>query len=223
MDTKAAAAGRRRVLAMLLLAAVAPPTRAQIIRPAVITRPKAWTSAAIGWLQQQTICDGDSDACWNFGAAPQYRVSFEMPAGDATALGFSYSTSRLPLVYAGTAAANSCSLCDADATVEQVFGVAHLGAGGGMGLQQVIDLSLGVTTFSNFRSIVGARLGTGKPVTDFTFAIAYGFGFGLSSRLQLFLQQEYAVMIHKRRAGSPNNSAQQSTFRLGGRLGLGNR
>ena len=76
---------------------------------------------------------------------------------------------------------------------------------------------------SNFRTTTGTQLGTGKAVTDFSFAVSYGFGYNLQSRLQLFLVQEYGVMIHKRQTGNPNNSAQQQTIRVGARLGLGDR
>jgi hypothetical protein len=196
---------------------------AQIIRPTVVSRPAGWTSLAVGWAQQQTICDPATNACWNFAGAAQYRGSLELPLGDAGAWGVAVTSSRVPLVWAGTASANSCFQCDADVNITQYLGIIRMSAGSASGFQQIVELGAGATQFTNFRTAGGSQLGTGKAVTDFSFAAAYGFGYNLQSRLQLFLVQEYGLMIHKRQTGSPNNSAQQQTFRVGARLGLGDR
>ena len=214
---------RSMLIVVGLLSAAGHVAAGQIIRPTVYTRPVAWTSAGIGWMQQQNICDPVSDACWNFGDAPQYRGSLELPMGQAGSWGLAMTSSRVPMVWATqNPGANSCALCDANVNITQYMAMIHLGQNAG-GFQQVVELGAGVTQFTNFRDTGGARLGNGKAVTDFSFAVSYGFGYTLQSRVQLYLAQEYAMMIHKRSSGSPNNSAQQSTIRIGLRLALGER
>ena len=175
-------------------------------------------------MQQQGLNDPETGAAWDFGSGPQWRASLEVPMGyGATTVGVVGTIAKMPLIYSGSALTpNSCAQCDADAMVSQIFGALRMG--GNTGFHQVIDLAAGTTMFSNFRQTNGGtKLGTGKMTQNFTFAIAYGFGYGLSPRTQIFFTQEYALQILKRQAGSANNTAQQTTLRFGGRYGLGGR
>jgi hypothetical protein len=210
---------KRTVLAVAMLGGLAASLDAQIIRPASVSRHAAFASLSAGWLQTQAICDPASNACWTFGGAPQYRASLEFPISAATTLGISYANARLPLRWADTPPNTAnCTVCDANADMNQILGVLHLGSGGAF--QQVIDISAGATQFANFKTTNGTPLGTGKPVTDFSFAIAFGLGIRMSPNLILTMQQEYGLVVHKRVAGSANSSAQQQVLRLGLRLGL---
>lgn len=214
----------RRWLAVLaLLCGSADIVHAQIIQPVRRVNPLAWTSLSIGWLQQQGLCDPNTGACWDFGSGPQWRATLEVPVGTGASFGVAGTTARLPLTYSGSGlSSNSCLRCDADANVSQIFATLHLG--GGTGFHQVIDVSAGATLFSNFRaSSDGSRLGDGKTTQDFSFAIGYGFGYGLSPRTQIMIVQDYTLIIHKRQTGSSNNTAQQSNLRIGVRVGLGDR
>ena len=209
---------RRALFILTLLFTGAGFAQAQIIRPQIRSlRPTAWTSLAIGWAQQQGFNDPETGAAWDFGSGPQWRASLEVPMGfGATTVGVVGTIMKMPLIYTD----GTCSRCDADATVSQIFGTLRMG--GGTGFHQVIDLDAGTTLFSNFRqSNSGTKLGTGKLTQNFTFAIAYGFGYGLSPRTQIFFTQEYALQILKRVPGSANNTARQTTLRFGGRYGLG--
>jgi hypothetical protein len=194
--------------------------QAQIIQgPGIRTRgPLAWTSLGIGWMQLGGLVDGESNATWDFGSAPQWRASLEFPLGRGASIGGMATTARVPLIYSGGLGANSCVSCDADANVSQFMATLHIG--GGSGFHQVIDVSAGTTVFSNFRSTGGTKLG-GKAVTDWTFGIGYGFGYSLSDRMSIMIVQDYGLIIHKRQSGSTNNTAQQSTLRIGARYGLG--
>ena len=111
--------------------------------------------------------------------------------------------------------------CDADANVSQIFGNLHIG--GGSGLHQVIDVNAGMTLFSNFRRTSGQKLDPAKTVSAFTFDIGYGFGYSLTPRFQIMLLQDWGLVIHKRMPGQTNNTANQSTTRIGARYGLGSR
>lgn len=217
--------GRSQVMAAALLVTLvagASVSEAQIIRPQRIARPAALTSVGAGWLRMpKAIHDGPSNSWWNFGDAPQYRGSVEVPVSDALALGFAMTQARMPLTYAGapTGCANGC---DANMTLQQYMGILHLGAGSS-GFQEQLDLGAGITRFTNLETTSGVPLGTGKAVQDYTFSLAYGIGYGMSSRLSLFIMQEYALVMHQRVAGTPSNTAQQQTTRIGLRLALGDR
>jgi len=212
---------RRALFVFTLLFVCTDVVRAQIIRPQIRSQPMAWTSLAIGWTTQQGFNDPETGAAWDFGSGPQWRASLEMPMGyGATTVGVVGTIVKMPLIYSGSGIGASCTQCDADATISQVLGTLRMG--GTTGFHQVIDLAAGTTMFSNFRQTNGgAKLGTGKMSQNFTFTIAYGFGYGLSQRTQIFFTQEYALQILKRQAGSSNNTAQQRTLRFGGRYGLG--
>lgn len=214
---------RRLLVVFALLCMVADVARAQIIQSVRRFNPLAWTSLSIGWLQQQGLCDPDSGACWDFGSAPQWRASLELPKGQGASFGVAATMSRLPLIYSsGLATGNSCLRCDADANVTQIMGQLHLG--GSTGFHQVIDIGAGMTMFSNFRERTGGtRLGDGKTKQDFSFSIGYGFGYALSPRAQIMLVQDYGLIIHKRQPGESNNTAQQSNLRVGVRFGLGDK
>jgi hypothetical protein len=183
--------------------------------------PIAFTSLSVGWFNHSSLCDPDSNSCWEFGGAPQFRVSFEAPMGRGASIGIAGSTARVPMLYSG-GVLSSCSRCDADANVSQVMGLIHIG-GSGRGFQQVIDLSAGMTLFSSFRTTDGVRLEPSKTTSSFNFAVGYGFGYGITDRLQLILVQDYGLLIHKRMPGESSNTAQQSATRIGARYGLGSK
>lgn len=214
---------RRILLTLGLLVCAADAARAQIIQGPIRSRePVAWVSLGIGWLDQQGLRDPDSGAIWDFGSAPQWRATLEAPLGRGASIGVAGTTARVPLIYAGSLTGpNSCARCDADANVSQIMGQLHIG--GGAGFHQVIEISAGMTLFSNFRASDGTRLGDGKTVSDFSFGIGYGFGYSFSDRTRIALLQEYGLVLHKRQPGQSNNTAQQRTTRLGLRFGLGER
>jgi hypothetical protein len=211
----------KRTLAIAaMVAGMASVAGAQIIRPVSVVRHTAFTSLSVGWLQMdQPICDPNDNACWSFGDGPQYRASFELPMGPAATIGVSYSNAQLPLRWADTPPNTAnCTVCDANAEMNQIMGVVHLGSSGTF--QQVIDLSVGATQFGNFKTTSGTPLGTGKRATDFSFSVAYGFGYSINRSLLLTFQQEFGLVVHQRVSGSAHNSAQQQVLRLGLRLGM---
>ena len=182
--------------------------------------PIAWTSLSVGWLQHGGLCDPDSNSCWGFGGAPQFRASLDMPMGRGATIGIAGTTARVPLRYDG-GLLSGCNGCDADANVSQIFGNLHIA--GGSGLHQVIDVNAGLTLFSNFRRTSGERLDPSGMVTAFTFDIGYGFGYSLTQRFQIMLLQDWGLVIHKRMSGQTNNTANQTTTRIGARYGLGSK
>lgn len=213
----------RNVLgAMAVLVVRAVTMDAQIIdsRRAGPPEPIAWTSLSVGWLQHGGLCDSDSNSCWGFGGGPQFRASLDLPMGRGATIGISGTTARVPLRYDG-GLLSTCNGCDADANVSQIFANLHIG--GGSGLHQVIDVNAGMTLFSNFRRTTGEKLDPAGTVSAFTFDIGYGFGYSLTPRFQIMLLQDWGLVIHKRMSGQTNNTANQTTTRIGARYGLGSR
>ena len=212
----------RRVLTIALMLAAAQAVGAQIIDAGGSGRrfgqPNSWVSLGIGWLNQAGLCEPDSNSCWDFGSAPQWRASLEYPMGRGATIGVAATTARVPMVY--QAQLVCASGCDADANVSQYLAQLHLG--GGTGIQQAIDISAGMTSFTNFRSTdTATRLEPAKAVSNFSFAIAYGLALPVRQNFHVTLTQEYGQIIGKRMSGRSNNNAQQNVTRLGVRVGLG--
>lgn len=210
---------RITLVAASLLPALAWSAEAQIIQPSIRTQPVAWTSLAVGWFQQGEVCG--ADACWDFGGAPQFRVTLERPLGSRATLGVAATAARAPLIYRGGLLGGSCSSCDADANVTQFLGQFHMG-GSGSGFHQVVDVSAGATMYSNFRGTDGTRLGPGGASFDVTFGVGYGFGVALSPRTHVTLVQGWGLTLHERQPGRSENTSVQQTTRIGARFGLGN-
>ena len=215
---------RTTLAALALVFTAAAEMHAQIIQPVYRSRPVAWTSLSVGWFQAGDSCGAAESECWDFGGAPQFRGTLEMPVGNAASFGIAGTMARVPLVYsrADLVLPGACSQCDADANVSQLLANFRMGGGAGAGFHQVIDLSAGTTVYSNFRSTDGARLSTGY-VSDLSFGLGYGFGYSLSQRTQVVLVQEWMLVLHERRAGSSENTSTQSNIRVGGRIALGER
>jgi opacity protein-like surface antigen len=212
----------RRLLTFALILVAAQSAGAQIIDAGGAGRrfgqPNSWVSLGIGWLNQGGLCDPDTDSCWNFGSALQWRASLEYPIGRGTTIGVAATTARVPMVY--QAQLVCFNGCDADANVSQYLAQLHLG--GGTGIQQAIDISAGMTSFTNFRSAdTGTRLEPMKAVSNFSFGVAYGLALPIRQNFLLTLTQEYGQIIGKRMPGQSSNSAQQNVTRLGVRMGLG--
>lgn len=212
----------RRLLFVGILVGITQSASAQIIDAGGSGRrfgqPNTWVSLGIGWLQQGGLCDPDSNSCWNFGNAVQWRGTLEYPIGRGATIGVAATTARVPMIY--SAQLVCVSGCDADANVSQYLGQLHLG--GGTGIQQAIDLTAGMTVFTNFRaSDTGMRLDPVKAVSNFSFLVGYGLALPVSRNFHVTLSQEYGQIIGKRVSGQSSNSAQQNITRIGARVGLG--
>jgi hypothetical protein len=210
---------RSLVFVLGLSLAGAEPARAQIIQGGGGSRePIAWTSLSIGWFDQQGLCDTESNSCWDFGGAAQFRGTFEFPLGRGATIGVAATRARLPLIYDG-GPLSVCSNCDADANITQYF--ANLRIGGGSGFHQVIDLNAGMTVFSDFRSEGGVRLDPEKAVSHVTFMIGYGFAYTFRPRAEIMLVQDLGLVIGDRQSGTADRASRQSNLRVGVRVGLG--
>ena len=210
---------RRLTLALLLLAAAPAAAAAQVPFPRRASEPPAWTSLSVGLFQVQNIYDPESNSGWDFGNIVQFRGTLERTFARGTSFGVAATLARAPLSYTGP----ECALCDADLTLWQALALFRLGGGAGFGLHQVIELTAGVTGFSNFSRRDGGAIGPGT-VVDPTFKIGYGLGYSLSPNAQFTLLQEVGLMIHRRGerpAGDESNVPRTYATRIGLRFGLG--
>ncbi|HKO15753.1 MAG TPA: hypothetical protein VJU87_05915 [Gemmatimonadaceae bacterium] len=224
MPRLAAAAGCLALVASI----AAPGAGAQIIRPpARPPEPSAWVAFSVGLLQPLTVDDGSTQSTWRFGNSVQYRVALEKPIQNQSSIGLTATLARAPLSYepfAGGGLPACPGTCDADANITQLFGTFHAG-GSAIGLHQVIELSLGATLYSDFRTRSGDRLPPASSDADLSLQIGYGFGYTLSPLLQIELVQDLGLGVHQRTglSGGSNAVARLYTTRIGLRYGLGQR
>ena len=209
---------RRQFLALLPLV-LAADAGAQIIRPGMRFRePAAWASFGAALQNTFDVRDGTTNSVWQFGDATQYAASLEKSISSGVSFGVRGTHARVPLFYSGTTAT------EADANISQVMGVLHVASG--REFHSVLELSVGATIFSNFRSrTTDQRLEPTSPDSDFTFAYGYGFGYNFSPTFAIDIVWDVSTALHQKTglsAGAGSSNRLQST-RLVARFGLGAR
>jgi hypothetical protein len=210
----------RRLLFALVPLVLAADAGAQIIRPGSRFQEPA-TFISLGAALQNTFSmrDGTTGSVWEFGDATQYAASFEKSLSGGATFGLRGTHARVPLRYS-----SSTVVTDADANVSQLFGVVHVASG--REFHSVLELSLGATMFSNFRSrSTDLRLEPTSPDTDFTFAFAYGFGYNFSPALAIDIVQDISTAMHQKTglSAGEGSSIRINSTRLVARFGLGGR
>jgi hypothetical protein len=209
------------LLTLLALLASSPAMDAQIIRrPPQTLEPPYWVGVSIGLAQASSVHDGTTDSQWQFGTAAQYRATLEKRLQAGLSIGVSAGFATVPLTYSGISA-GCAGGCDAKADIMQLHALFH--AGSGMGLHQVVELGLGATGYSNFRTEVGGtKLAPTAADYDLSFAFGYGFGYGLSPKSAIEVVQEFGTAIHQRTglAGGESSLPRLYTTRIGVRFGF---
>lgn len=212
----------RRLSLALLVVALALPFHdggAQIIRSGrfSVRDPQLWISGGVALQQGWSLTDGTTGARWSFSDAPMYGGSFERTINGGTSVGVRAATGRVPLDYAPIAGTST----EADATVTQAFAGIHVASG--RGFHSVLELGLGATIYSGFKSRAGAKLEPAKPDADFTFVFGYGFGYSFSRAFQIDVVQDLATALHQKEGlpAGAGRSTRISNTRLVARYGLG--
>jgi hypothetical protein len=205
-------------LGMILLAMSTQPTRAQVLDRPSSTEPRAWISGALGLFDLGTVDDGVTATSWRFANAAQFRASIEYSLGRGNSIGVLAAYARVPLRYAPFAGAAE----DAMSTVSALALTFH--GGGGVGLHQVIEASVGALRYSDFVSEEdGQALAPPGTDLDVTFMIGGGFGYSIGTRTQIVLVQDFGIALHQR-TDLPNDASTSTyyrTTRLGLRHGVG--
>jgi hypothetical protein len=131
-----------------------------------------------------------------------------------------YSSTGVPI---GPTSGIQCASCDAHLDMMTLVATFHSGAG--VGFHQVLELNGGVVAYRNLkRDSDGAKLAPSGGNIDPLFALAYGFGYGLSDRTNLDLIWDYfAFAIHERKglSNGTSNTNRMPGLRLSLRMGFG--
>ncbi|HEX2780042.1 MAG TPA: hypothetical protein VHM30_11110 [Gemmatimonadaceae bacterium] len=224
---------RLRLPALLIigLACGSAPAAAQVIsvpKGGLTRDPALFVSGGIGLLAVQGVFDGTTQTGWDFSQALEYHAALEFGMARGSAIGVSLGYARVPLSYqrlVNTPGGGQGVLAtDAHVSAWTLGGEFTLGPGS-PGFHQVIVVNAGVIAFQNFHGDGGVGELPPKRDIDPRIGIGYGFGYGLKSRGEVYLVQEYGVALHQSEglSGSDRRQYQQQTTRLGFRIGLGSR
>jgi hypothetical protein len=99
-------------------------------------------------------------------------------------------------------------------------------AGGGPGLHQVLEASIGAMQYRNLtRDSDGTPLEPVGGNIDPYFTFGYGFGYTLSPVTQVSVVQDFGLALHERTGltSEQSNTLRLRTIRLNFRYGFGNR
>ncbi len=227
---------RRFFLALLVLMFAAESVNAQIRRPTRVyttNDPDWWVSAGVGGFRGNGVNDGVTGSTWDFGNATniQYRASLEKAMDNGASFGIAGSYARVPFTYSADLAkplpasetGTRCLSCNAHLDMTTLVLGFH--SGSGMGFHQVIELNGGVAMYRNLTEDAGgAKLAPSKGNIDPLFSLAYGFGYGFSTRMSLdFIFADYTFAIHERTglANGTSNTNSMPSLRVALRMGFG--
>jgi hypothetical protein len=209
-----------RLVALTLgVAGITADAAAQILQLPGKRRDVVWATVWAGYYDPGSFADGRTNTDWVFSDGLGWRATLEYGLGGGSAIGVVGTFARLPLEVRSRTDLQSR---DADGDILSLQALFH--AGGGAGLHQVIEVSAGLIEFRNFRSRdSGENIGPPDGDRDLTFALGYGFGYGLSTRAQIALVQDFGYTFHQREglpASSSRTTMNRST-RIGLRVGFG--
>lgn len=198
-------------------------SNAQIRRRAPVTNePTMWGSLSLGLYGANGISDGQTASTWDFGNGTdwQYRASLEKALQNQFSIGGVATHVKVPFVYSGS----NCDRCGAHLDLTSIGASFH--AGGGPGLNQILEASAGAAMYRNLRrDSDGQQLPpTGGNIDPF-FTFGYGFGYTFNPTMQVSIVQDYGLVLHERTglANDQSNTLTQRTTRLNFRMGFGNR
>ena len=213
----------KKYVLMALILVGASQANAQIRRRAPVTNePTMWGSLSLGLYGANEISDGQTASTWDFGNGTdwQYRASLEKALQNQFSVGGVGTYVKVPFVYSGS----SCGRCGAHLDLTSIGATFH--AGGGPGLNQILEASAGAAMYRNLRrDSDGQQLApTGGNVDPF-FTFGYGFGYTFNPTMQVSIVQDYGLVLHERTglANDQSNTLTQRTTRLNFRMGFGNR
>ena len=209
------------LMALVLIASTE--ANAQIRRRTAVTNePTMWGSLSLGLYGANGISDGQTASTWDFGNGTnwQYRASLEMALQNQFSIGGVATYVKVPIIYSGP----GCNQCGAHLDLTSIGASFH--AGGGPGLNQILEASTGAAMYRNIRrDSDGQQLApTGGNIDPF-FTFGYGFGYTFNTTTQVSIVQDYGLVLHERTglANNQSNTLTQRSTRLNFRIGFGNR
>lgn len=219
----------KRLFVFVLLAGIASTAGAQVRRRIPIpAEPETWVTGSIGLFNGNTVADGVTNSEWNLGQAtnPQVRLAVERSIqGQAhMSYGLAGTYTNAPFTYVGDNGAASCFQCAAH--LDLVSLGLSFRAGGGPGLHQVLEASVGALQYRNLtRDSDKTPLAPVGGNIDPYFTFGYGFGYTLSPVTQVSVVQDFGLALHERTGltSDQSNTLRLRTIRLNFRYGFGNR
>jgi hypothetical protein len=219
----------KRLLVFVLLAGIASTAGAQVRRRLPIpAEPETWVTGSIGLFNGNAVADGVTNSEWDLGQAtnPQARLAVERSIrGQAhMSIGVAGTYTHAPFTYIGNNAASSCFQCAAHLDLVSLGLSFH--AGGGPGLHQVVEASVGALQYRNLtRDSDKTPLAPVGGNIDPYFTFGYGLGYTLSPVSQVSVVQDFGLALHERNGltSDQSNTLRLRTIRLNFRYGFGNR
>jgi hypothetical protein len=198
---------------VLALAAIALPLQAQIIEvpmPKETQRPVTVT-AAFGFLGSSARNDGQSGTTWYLAETFQYKamVDVGLRAGSLGVTG-SLAVQRMGRT-GGTALPGS----DGEIDLRQIM--ATFRTRDQFTAHQVIEVSLGLAQWANYRGNEVLTDAEKEPRNAFALVVGYGIGFPLGNRATFVLVQEISTLWGPSEGLGPGQSRQVQNYvtRLG--------
>jgi hypothetical protein len=219
----------KRFMVVVLLAGFASTSGAQVRRRAPIPAdPETWVTGSIGLFNGNTVADGVTNSEWDLGQAtnPQFRLAVERSiAGQMhMSYGLAGTYTHAPFTYVGSGGAAGCLQCAAHLDLVSLGVLFH--AGGGPGLHQVLEASVGAMQYRNLtRDSNNTPLAPVGGNIDPYFTFGYGFGYTLSPVTDVSVVQDFGLALHERTGltSDQSNTLRLRTIRLNFRYGFGNR
>jgi hypothetical protein len=140
------------------------------------------------------------------------------------AVGIAGTYMHAPFTYYGPGGTASCTVCAAHLDIMSLGLSFH--AGGGVGLHQVLEASVGALQYRNLRrdSDNSALAPVGGNVDPY-FTFGYGFGYTVNPTTQVSVVQDFGLALHERTGltSDQSNTLRLRTIRLNVRYGFGDR
>ena len=226
---------RRFLFAFLMVVLVAGSLGAQRRQRTYATNdPGFWLTAGIGGFTANGVNDGVTASTWDFGSATnfQYRASLERGMANGSSFGIAGTFARVPFAYSADltsplpadASGSRCLSCNAHLDMTTLVATFHSGAGAGF--HQLVELDGGIVAYRNLKQDSdGAKLAPGGGNIDPLFSFGYGFGYGLSDRMNIDFTSNYTIGLHERKglSNGASNTNSMPSLRLSLRTGFGHR
>ena len=215
------------LLVALIVVAPTSPALAQAVTPARgLPEPRVWLTASAGHMSFPQLNFLNSASRENVDAGTVLRGTVEIDAGKIGGLGVAYSQATVGVTYVGGSPqqGSACTQgCAATLDVASLMATLHIG--GGLGLDQVFQASLGVTKFGGLEAAVDIT-GLQDEGTDFTAMIGYGAAYGFTRALSAMVVADIGLVFHDGPGGAAPDARYYSHYlglRAGLRYGLWNR
>jgi opacity protein-like surface antigen len=95
----------------------------------------------------------------------------------------------------------------------------HAG-GAGLGFHGLYNLEAGITQFGHFKDkATGTDLASGSS-NDFTFGFGGGLGYGFAPNMDMYVGEQWDIILHSQGDATETEAPRQLTFRIGFRVGF---